>query len=124
MTGEIRLGENRDNYRLGNRLHLEVWGVRRLTDWLSLSARINGKMWGNIHGADPDLNPKIVPTADPDRRGGERVDMMFSIDLYRPKGTLKGFRFTIEGGVPIYQASDGPQLETDWLLTAGVNYVF
>jgi hypothetical protein len=27
-----------------------------------------------VRGADPDLNPAAVPTADPDRRAGWRLD--------------------------------------------------
>lgn len=30
----------------------------------------------------------------------------------------------VEGDLPIYQYLDGPQLETDWLLTAGLKVPF
>ena len=40
------------------------------------------------------------------------------------EGPLAGTRFAVEGGVPVYQNLDGPQLETDWVLTAGFQYAF
>ncbi|MFQ5656775.1 MAG: transporter [Candidatus Methylomirabilales bacterium] len=120
----VRLAENSNDYTLGNQYELSGRLGWKWTDWLSPSIKIDAKIWENIDGADPDLNPAVVPTADPDRRGGERVDLLFGISLYVPRGDLKGLRFAIEGGVPIYQSLDGPQLETDWLLTVGAQYVF
>ena len=99
-------------------------GTRKLTRWLSSSVQIAGHIWENIDGADPALNPAMIPTADPDRRGGERVDVLLGTDLYVPNGFFKGFRLAVEGGVPLYQSLDGPQLETDWLLRFGMAWTF
>jgi hypothetical protein len=87
---------------------------------VSTSIRFNYEWWDNIDGSDPDLGaaPFVVPTADPDLRGGQRLDMLFGINI-EPKGVLKGHRFAIESGLPVYQDLDGPQLETDWIFTAG-----
>lgn len=117
--GMIRLGENDNEYTLGNRYLQTGWVARRWTEWLSTSARLDWQIWGNIDGADPDLNPAVVPTADPDRRGRQRLDLLFGANLYAPKGKLSGHRLSIEGGFPIYQDLDGPQLETDWQLFVG-----
>jgi len=122
--GTIRLGENDNDYRLGNVLELGSWVSYEWFDWLSTTFRLKGKSWGNISGADPDLNPAIIPTADPDRRGGTRIDTLFDIELYVPAGKWKGNRFGIGFGVPIYQNLDGPQLETDWIATAGWQWIF
>lgn len=113
----IRIDENSRDYRLGNRSDATVWGARRLGNSLSLSARLAGARWGNIHGADPALNPTVVPTADPNLRGGERVD--FSLGLNFSKA---GHRLAIEVGEPIYQDLDGPQLETDLIWTFGYQF--
>ncbi|MDA2924231.1 transporter [Acidobacteria bacterium AH-259-L09] len=120
----IRLGENSRNYTLGNRYHLIGRLDRRWTSWLSASAQVDWKTWGNIDGADPVLNPKMVPTADPQRRAGTRADFLLGVSLYVPEGRLENFRFGIEGGVPIYQSLDGPQLETDYLFSVGAQIVF
>ena len=39
-------------------------------------------------------------------------------------GPLEGLRFAFEMLFPLYRNLDGPQLETDWTLTSGVQYVF
>ncbi len=123
-SGTIRLGRNNNSYTLGDRLHVSGSGNWRATDWLSPSVRLDGQIWGNIDGADPDLNPALVPTADPNRRGGARADVLFGLDFYISEGILQGNRFAIQGGLPIYQNLDGPQLETDWQLSVGWQWIF
>ena len=118
LNGVIRLGENSNDYSLGNRGELSLWGGWKLTNWLSPFVELDGQLWGNIDGADPDLDPNVVPTADPDRRAGSRIDLLGGINIYISKTVLKGMSFGIEAGFPVYQDIDGPQLETDWLLNA------
>lgn len=123
-TGVVRLGRNSEGYSLGDRLALTVWGQRKLTDCLSTSLRVNGQVWEKIDGDDSDLTPTMVPTADPANSGGKRIDLLFGVSFHPGEGWAKGHRLAIEFGVPIYQSLDGPQLETDWLLTAGWQYVW
>ena len=122
--GTVRTGRNSNEYRLGNRLESTVWAARKFTDWFSSSVRIDGRAWGNIHGEDPQLNPSMVPTADTDRRAGERLDLLLGVNLFALGGRLEGHRIALEGGVPIYQNLDGPQLETDWLLSVSWQWTF
>jgi len=123
-SGTIRLGRNNNSYSLGDRLHLSAGGNWRATDWLSPFIRFDSDIWGNIDGADPDLDPTLVPTADPGRRGGARVDVLFGINLYVDEGLLNGHRLAIQGGLPVYQNLDGPQLETDWQFSIGWQWIF
>ncbi|MCH7493813.1 hypothetical protein IIA16_03775 [bacterium] len=44
----VRLGENDDNYTLGNVYSASVWGARRWVDWLSSSARLIGEVVEDI----------------------------------------------------------------------------
>lgn len=120
----IRLGENSEDYRLGDRFTLTAWGEYALTDWLAVSARAEGHLWRNIHGADPELNPAMVPTADPDRQGGERIDALLGIHLFSREGALEGQRLDLEIGVPVFQDLDGPQMSTELLLTATWKWTF
>ena len=69
-----------------------MWAARKLTDWLGGSLRLNASFQGNIDGADPDLNPQMVPTADPERRGGERLDFVPGLGVYVPRGLFAGQR--------------------------------
>ena len=121
---DIKLGTNDNDYRLGDIWELSTWVTRRWTNWLSSSVRLHGQTWGDIDGADPDLNAAIVPTADPARRAGTRLDLLLSVELFAPRGSLKGQRFGIELGTPIYQSLDGPQLEVDWHISVGWQWIF
>lgn len=120
----IRLGKNSNGYRLGKRYYLSAGGARKVTDWLSLAAQIDGQIWENIHGADPALDQTDAPTKVPSQQGGRRVDLLLGVNFYVPKGPLKGQRLAIQGGVPMYQFLDGPQLRTTWKLTVGWQWVF
>lgn len=122
--GTIRLGTNGNSYRLGNRFNVTGWGARRWNNWFSTSVRLNGNTWGNITGADPRLNPALIPTADPNLRGGIRLDVGLGLNFLVDKGVLAGHRLGIEFALPVYQSLDGPQLETDWLLTIGWQKAF
>jgi hypothetical protein len=120
----VRLGDNTHDYRLGNRFHLTGWFARLWTRSLSTSVRLEWQVWGNIHGSDDDLNPLVVPTADPDRRAGSRVDLAFGINWQFRSGPFRGHRIAAEYAVPIDQSLDGPQLETDWRVIVGWQKAF
>jgi len=123
--GTVRMqNENDNDYRLGNRLNITGWFQRSLSpDW-SASLRVDGQAWGDIHGEDPRLNKSVVPTADPDLRGGKRVDLLAGVNFAQYSGVLKGHQFGFEAGYPAWQNLDGPQLRTRWTVTAGWQYSF
>ena len=122
--GTLNLGRNSRDYRLGDRVNLTVWGAHRWNNWFSSSVRLDGRTWGNITGADSDLNPRLIPTADPDRRAGTQLDVVFGLNFFVPKGAQKGTRAALEFALPIHRSLDGPQLETDWQITFGLQGVF
>lgn len=122
--GKIRLGENEHEYTLGNRALATAWGAWRWSDWLSSSLWLEGSVWGDVEGADPRLNPSMVPTADPDLRAGQRLDLLLGTNFEVAEGSLHGQRLAVEVGLPVYQSLDGPQLETEWVLMAGWQYAF
>ncbi len=124
VGASLRFYKNREDYALGNQYNATVWGARRVTDWASASLRVAGSLWTDIRGADPELNPAMISTADPDTRGGKRIDAFVGLNLYAPEGGLKGNRLALEVGGPLYQWLDGPQLETDFLVQLGWQYSF
>ena len=101
-----------------------AWGSYAVTDWFAPSLRMNGRIWGNVHGADPDIDPTFDAEGDPRRQGGRRVDLLLGVNIFVPKGIFKRTRLNIEAGLPIYEDLDGPQLSTRWLLSAGATYSF
>ena len=149
-TSLIRLGENGEGYSLGNRLQATAWYSHKLSDTLSASARIEGATWGNVDGQDAEINPMMSPNARADLRGGERVDILFGLNIFldtdrwdnwdrwfvdkdngqllraKPKKNSmdKETRLAIEIGFPVHQDLDGPQMESAWRLMAGVQVSF
>jgi hypothetical protein len=63
---------------------------------------------------------KLVPTVDPDLRAGERIDLALGLNWLH----ASGHRLALEYQKPIWQDLDGPQLETDGLLTLGWQLAF
>jgi hypothetical protein len=67
----------------------------------------------------------MVPTADPDLRGGTDIDILGGLNFYVPLGKFLGkHRFAIEGGAPVYQDLEGPQLERNFTITLGWQKAF
>ncbi len=127
LSGEIRLGSNDADYTLGNQVKLTGWVAKPFTDGFSASIRFTGTDWGAIDGQDsriatrpmPGAPIRSVPTAQPELRGGQRLDLGLGLNLMATQGPFKGHRLALEWEVPIHQDLDGPQLETDWILTLG-----
>ncbi|MGB1457196.1 transporter [Spongiibacter marinus] len=120
----IRSDYNDNDYRLGNRAQVSAWLAHSFSPALSASLRVTHSAWGNIDGARDDLNPMMVPTADPDAQGGERSELSLGLNYLFLKGAAKGHRLALEYGEPVYQHLDGPQMELDSTLTAGWQYAF
>jgi hypothetical protein len=120
----VRFGRNYHGYRLGNQYRVSAWGAYAVNDWFAPSFRLEGNWLEDIQGSDPGLATNHTPEARPDLRGGRRLDVLFGINFYVPKGPLKGSRLMVEGGVPVYQDLDGPQLGTAWMLSVGGSYAF
>ena len=119
-----RLGENDKDYTLGNVYSASVWGAHIWTSWLSSSVSAIGESIENIDGADPRLNPRQVPTADPNRRAGDFISVGLGLNFLVPSGPLHGTRLGIEGVVPVYQDLDGPQLERDYTISIRLSKTF
>ena len=126
----FRLGENSQDYTVGNGNNVTGWGAYRWVDWMSTSLRLDWRQWGNYDGADPNLNtpppplPNVVETAVPSLRGGQRLDLLAGVNMLLPNlGSLEN-RLAVEGGTPIMQRLDGPQLKTSWMLVAGWQLIF
>jgi hypothetical protein len=123
-SGVVRLGFNTLGYKLGDQVDMTTWVSRLWTNRLSTSARIDGNIWGNIAGLDNRLDPALAPTNSTLLQGGRRVDLLFGMNFYVPASRIPGQYLTVEGGFPVYQSLDGPQLGVNWILNAGWNMVW
>jgi hypothetical protein len=120
----IRTGENDNHYTLGNRYELTAWLSRKLQHSATGFVRLKYSRWGDIDGADPELNVNMTPGANPNIRAGKRADLMLGLHIKPMSGALKGHSFSAEVGAPVYQDLDGPQMETDLVATIGWSYMF
>jgi hypothetical protein len=122
--GRIRLDKNENQYALGDTLRVSLWGYYKATDSFSPSLRFEYNDWGNVRGADPELNPTANPAFDASLQRGSRLDLFVGLNLYTPRGPLKGHRFSLEMGVPIYQSLAGPNLGADFQWMLGWSYTY
>jgi len=119
-NGVERVSRNQNNYAFGNRWRARTWLKKQVNPWLQTFVQLNGMVWGNVRGADPALNPKQVPTADPDLQGGRRIDFLVGAKFLGHHSAFKNQQLEIVFGVPLYQHLNGPQLKTRWM--AGVQW--
>jgi len=127
LNGIVRSGRNKNHYRLGDEFRATGWISRKVVEWLNATARLETHMWGNVEGADPALSPGAVPTADPNRRGGERINFFFGLKSFFPgknSSGNEGNRVSIEFGLPVYESLNGPQLGVDWESSFVWNWTF
>jgi len=120
--GTIRT--ERDNgYQWGDRHNVTGWVAYTPRNWISVSARIAYDTLGDINGSDSAIVAP-VQTADPNNYGGDTVNLTFGMNLVGQGGWWHGHRIAIEGGIPVTQDLNGPQMETDYTLTVGWQYAF
>eukprot|EP00439_Symbiodinium_sp_Y106_P089657 s1_g2193.t1 len=122
-SSTLRTGTNDEGYTLGNKHELTGWASYQFQPWISLSGRLTAKHEGTIEGTDP-LITAPVQTADPDNFGGKRVEAFVGLNLAGQSGYLKGHRLALEVGAPIYENLNGPQMETDLMVTIGWQKAF
>jgi Putative MetA-pathway of phenol degradation len=133
----VRLGRNDHDYRFGNRYESRAWVTRQLTSWLAISTGLNGAAWETIQGADPDLDPMMEQTTDPNLQGGKRLDASFGLTFCPMRCChdpmccsaaqtkfLNGQQLFVEGRLPIIQSVDGPQLQNSWSINIGWQWMF
>ncbi|MEC9248586.1 MAG: transporter, partial [Pseudomonadota bacterium] len=98
------------------------WLSYRWTDTLSNSVRLKYQYSEKIDGLDQNI---VLPvqTADPDNYGGEKISLLFGLN-WIPAPQYKGLRLSMEGGIPIHQDLNGPQMEEDFVISTGIQYAF
>ncbi|CAL2081979.1 conserved hypothetical protein [Tenacibaculum sp. 190524A05c] len=122
LKGTYRFDRNEFDYSLGNRYSLNSWFAYKVNDWISFSARGEVLAEERINGANPNLNPMMVTTADTANSGGKYINGGLGFNVYVPKGSFKNVRFGFEYAQPLYQELNGIQLERRETLTFGLQY--
>lgn len=121
---EIRLeSENDEGYAWGDKHMVTGWVGYQFAPWISASVRANYSTQDDIDGSDPLIGGP-VQTAHPEYYGGERLELFGGVNVVGQSGALRGHRLALEVGAPVYQDLNGPQMETDWMVTLGWQKAF
>jgi len=133
-SGIIRIGDNDRDYTLGDSFAATIWGARKISDSLSLSARLKSVHSGNIDGRDEEIHARRddmvmmttmdSPSFDPNSRGREEINVGLGLNYYIRNGQLKGHRFALEWETPIDEDFDGVQMKVDSIWTLGWQYAW
>ena len=117
--GNFRLeDENSEGYALGDLHQATGWAAFEWVPWVSNSVRLAYQTQGDISGIDTNIVAP-VQTANPDFYGGDRLDLLFGVNLVGQSGAVCGHRLAAEFGFPVHQDLNGPQMETDYTFTLG-----
>lgn len=124
--GTLRMGRNSNGFSKGDASMVNALGAYEvIKNRLSGSVRLSWNHWNAYDGMDPNIrqrhpmnNVRLVQTAFPELLSGQRLDVLFGVNLLVPDIMGLENRLAAEGGIPIYQYLDG-QLETDSIVTFG-----
>lgn len=116
-AGTLRM-EKDNGYQWGDKHLVTGWLSYGPRDWVSGSVRIEFDTMGKIDGLDRNIVAP-VQTADPDNYGGDRVNLKLGLNFVDQSGWMHGHRVAIEGGLPLMQDLNGPQMETDYTIMVG-----
>ena len=128
IGGILRIGENDQDYSLGNKFCASLWGARIITDSLSASAKLDYSSQDEVDGSDSRLDARNMmmpsPGFNPTSQGRDLSTFGLGLNYYFQEGGLKGHRFAAEWETPIDQKVNGVQLELDSVWTLGWQYAW
>ena len=117
--GTFRVYDNANDYHFGNRYQANLWAGKTLTDAVEATLRLEGIHQGDVRGMDIRIPATSMAGATPALTGSDQINAYLGVAYSPPLKALEGQKLALEFGAPVYQRFDGPQLETDYRLTAG-----
>jgi hypothetical protein len=124
LGGVLRIGENDQDYTLGNRFEATLWGARKITDSLSASAKFDYSSQSEVDGKDARMNEAMSSALDPKSQGRDITTFGLGLNYYFQNNGLSGHRLAAEWETPIDQKVNGVQLELDSVWTLGWQYAW
>ncbi|MEQ9544845.1 MAG: hypothetical protein RIK85_02430 [Marinobacter sp.] len=117
----VRLGENDEDYTLGDKHELTGWGAYRVLPWMSTSLRLTARTEDAIDGNDSRIRAPIQ-TANPENYGGDFAEVAVGANLVGQRGAIRGQRLGAELSLPVHQDYNGVQMEMDWMFVLAYQY--
>ena len=124
LGGILRIGENDQDYTLGNKFEATLWGARKITDSLSASAKFDYSSQSKVDGEDTRMMKMMSPALNPNSQGRDITTFGLGLNYYFQNGGLSGHRLAVEWETPIDQKVNGVQLELDSVWTLGWQYAW
>jgi hypothetical protein len=127
VGGVFRIDDNDRDYSLGDRFEAALWGARKMSVSLSVSAKIDYSSQSEINGQDKavtNMMKNMTPSYDSAHQGRDLTNFGLGINYYCLKGSFKGHRLAAEWETPISQNVNGAQLELDSTWTLGWEYAW
>ena len=122
--GILRLGENDQDYTLGNKFEANLWGARKITDSLSASAKFDYSSQKEVDGEDKRMMKMMSPALSSTSQGRDITTFGLGLNYYFQNGGLNGHRLAAEWETPIDQKVNGVQLKIDSVWTLGWQYAW
>ena len=124
LGGIFRIGENDQDYTLGDKLEATIWGARKITDSLSASVKFDFSSQNEVDGEHKGLTAmqKMMVRETPTSQGRDLTTFGLGLNYYFQEGGLDGHRLAVEWETPIDQKVNGVQLELDSVWTLGWQY--
>ncbi|MBT7279451.1 MAG: transporter [Rhodobiaceae bacterium] len=118
LAAVVRLDDNAQGYRLGDKAHLQAWASRRLAPFVSASMRLDASHQQGLKGSDAAITLP-VPTAQTNFSGGQLAHLSFGFNFVGQAGLLHGHRLALEWTRAIHQKARGVQMQHQDTLTLG-----
>jgi hypothetical protein len=120
-TGSIGFGENHRDYRAGNQMEFAGWLAHDVTSWLSGSFRLGFDYQMRSRGKR-QAGP--VDHLDSFRNTTEHKVLEVAPGVSVGVPGFEGQRVRFEAAWPVYQDANATQIDRDWNLIAGWDWVF
>lgn len=122
--GRLALGDNTEGYEYGYRQEISGWAGYRWIPGVTSTFRVEGDVWDRIHGSDPNIMAGLMQGTYPYFYGGQRINLLGGLEVSGAPFGLQHVSLAIEGGAPVYQNLNGPQLGEAWQLTGALHVGF
>jgi hypothetical protein len=120
----IHLGQNDRDWSRSNEGEISTWVARSLSASVAASLRVRALFWGDLHGAETNLDPDRNPLEDRSRQGGERYELIGGVNWQLGDGVNAVRSLSLELGVPVEEWLDGPGLSTHGWAAMAWRYSF
>jgi len=117
----IPLGYSVEGWRYGALHEINGWAGYSMRPGLEATLRLNGSTQGAVSGRDLVVTG-FAQGADPLFYGGRQIGIFGGLIVAGKYFGVKAAQLGLEGGAPLYQNLNGPQLARDYQLTMTLKY--